>query len=364
MGNLARWGRFTFTSFSPKSFSLSRLDRDLPALTQEKGKMGNLLDKPKDDKDSHELVTSEGIKVACSGMQGYRLEMEDAHILQKMPTKPTHTLLSIFDGHGGSGAAIFAGQKLIQLIEDTPEWKEYAANPNSDDPEMVGKAMVKAYFECDRTLRHFQDTDANADTSGCTAVSCMLTPKYVICVNAGDSRAVIGSSGIAIPLSEDHKPQDELERMRIEKAGGIVQAKRVDGDLAVSRAFGDFQYKTRPDLPPEEQKVSCEPDVRIHTRTPADDILLVACDGLWDVFSNSEAIDCAREVLLEGETDPVKIVEEMLDISLLKGSRDNISGIVALLPGCMFGAASGGGVDKRRKEREERRLAEQEKNQE
>ena len=38
--------------------------------------MGNLLDKPKDDKDSHELVTSEGIKMACSGMQGYRLEME------------------------------------------------------------------------------------------------------------------------------------------------------------------------------------------------------------------------------------------------------------------------------------------------
>ena len=38
--------------------------------------MGNLLDKPKDDKESHELVTSDGIKMACSGMQGYRLEME------------------------------------------------------------------------------------------------------------------------------------------------------------------------------------------------------------------------------------------------------------------------------------------------
>merc|ERR1712146_17189 len=135
----------------------------------------------------------------------------------------------------------------------------------------------------------------------------------------------------------DHKPQDEVERTRIEKAGGIVQVKRVDGDLAVSRAFGDFQYKTRTDLPPEQQKVSCEPDVRIHKRTPADDILLVACDGLWDVFSNSEAVDSAREILLEGETDPVKIVEEMLDLSLLKGSRDNISGIVALLPGAHSG---------------------------
>lgn len=322
--------------------------------------MGNFLDKPKDDKESHELVTSEGIKTGCSGMQGYRLEMEDAHILQNMPTKQTHTLLSIFDGHGGSGAAIFAGQKLIQLIEDTDEWKEYAADPNLDDPEMVGKAMVKAYFECDRILRQFQETDPTADTSGCTAVSCMLTPKYVICVNAGDSRAVIGSDGLTIPLSEDHKPDDTMERMRIENAGGHIQGRRVDGDLAVSRAFGDFQYKTRPDLKPEEQKVSCEPDVKIHKRTPKDDILLVACDGLWDVFSNSDAIECARGILLVGERDPVKICEEMLDTSLYKGSRDNISGIVALLPGCNFGPASGGGVDKIRQEREEKRMAEQE----
>jgi serine/threonine protein phosphatase PrpC len=142
-------------------------------------------------------------------------------------------------------------------------------------------------------------------------VSCMLTPKFVICVNAGDSRAVIGTGASTVPLSEDHKPQDDIERMRIEKAGGTIQWKRVDGDLAVSRAFGDFQYKTRPDLPPEEQKVSCEPDVRVHKRTLKDDILLVACDGLWDVFSNSDAIEFAREILLLGETDPVKLAEEV-----------------------------------------------------
>ena len=38
--------------------------------------MGNFLDKAKDEKDSHELVTTEGIKAGCSGMQGWRLEME------------------------------------------------------------------------------------------------------------------------------------------------------------------------------------------------------------------------------------------------------------------------------------------------
>ena len=34
-----------------------------------------------------------------------------------------------------------------------------------------------------------------------------------------------------------------------------VSMKRVDGDLAVSRSLGDFQYKERDDLPPEQQKV-------------------------------------------------------------------------------------------------------------
>lgn len=317
--------------------------------------MGNFLDKAKEEKDTEQIKTTEGIDIAATGMQGWRLEMEDAHIMTDMPSKKSHTLCSIFDGHGGSGAAIYAAAKMIQLIEDTTEWKEYAADQDSDNPDIIGLAMTKAYFEMDRLLRIHQDTDPDSDKSGCTAVSCMITPKYVICVNAGDSRAVIGSDGTTIALSEDHKPTDDIERTRIEAAGGQVQWKRVDGDLAVSRAFGDFQYKTRPDLKAEEQKVSCEPDVKIHMRTPADDILLVACDGLWDVFSNSEAVELARELMLAGETSPSLLAEEMLDESLNKGSKDNISCIAALMPGCKFGATSGGGVPARRVAREEKR---------
>lgn len=73
------------------------------------------------------------------------------------------------------------------------------------------------------------------DTSGCTAVCAIVSPKHVVCANAGDSRCVIGTGGTTIPLSEDHKPQDEIEKNRIEAAGGTIQWKRVDGDLAVSR---------------------------------------------------------------------------------------------------------------------------------
>ena len=51
-------------------------------------------------------------------------------------------------------------------------------------------------------------------------------------------------------MSEDHKPNNAEELERIHNAGGTVSMKRVDGDLAVSRSLGDFQYKDRPDLKP------------------------------------------------------------------------------------------------------------------
>lgn len=64
---------------------------------------------------------------------------------------------------------------------------------------------------------------------------------------------------------------------------------RVDGDLAVARAFGDFTYKQREDLPPEAQEVSCEPEIRIRERKETDRVLVLACDGVWDVWSDLDA---------------------------------------------------------------------------
>jgi len=83
------------------------------------------------------------------------------------------------------------------------------------------------------------------DTSGCTAICAIITPTHVVVGNAGDSRGVIFSSDGAKQLSRDHKPYLDDERKRIEEAGGMVSMQRVDGDLALSRSIGDFQYKDR-----------------------------------------------------------------------------------------------------------------------
>ena len=40
--------------------------------------------------------------------------------------------------------------------------------------------------------------------------------------NAGDSRAVLARGGVAVALSEDHKPAAAGERARITAAGGFI----------------------------------------------------------------------------------------------------------------------------------------------
>lgn len=174
-----------------------------------------------------------------------------------MPSKPDHLFVAVFDGHGGGGSAIYAAKNLVDIIENTPQWKQYV-KAGVENYQLLGEALQQAFLFIDNDLKESQRR--GTDTSGCTAVTAMITPGYIICANSGDSRCVLGYDGQARALSEDHKPYDEPERKRIENAGGCVQWKRVDGDLAVSRAFGDFQYKNRPDLSAQEQKVFLDPN--------------------------------------------------------------------------------------------------------
>ena len=56
----------------------------------------------------------------------------------------------------------------------------------------------------------------------------------------------------------------------------------MNGNLALSRAIGDFEFKKSADLPPEQQIVTAFPDVTIHELGEDDEFLVIACDGgLW-----------------------------------------------------------------------------------
>jgi serine/threonine protein phosphatase PrpC len=277
------------------------------------------------------------IQVSASSMQGYRKEMEDTHIMA--PLSEDHFIFGVFDGHGGVGAAECVERDFVHVLKDSSEWFTYMASQSLTHLKI---ALTNCFARLDDDLRSFE----SIGNSGCTATVVIITPLYIICANAGDSRAVMSSSqNTTIALSHDHKPQNPDEMARIEKHGGTVYNDRVNGNLAVSRGFGDFELKPM---------VSSEPEFEIHLRKEfEDEFVIIACDGLWDVFSNEDATMEVRKIIQEGETNVSLISEEMVEQAFLRGSTDNISAIVVLLQPIVLTNIRGGGVMVRRQKREE-----------
>lgn len=89
-----------------------------------------------------------------------------------------------------------------------------------------------------------KDMEGSPSFAGCTATVILVTRTEIICANAGDSRTVLSKGGTARDMSIDHKPDDPAELRRIMNAGGSVEDGRVNGMLALSRALGDFEYKS------------------------------------------------------------------------------------------------------------------------
>jgi len=160
---------------------------------------------------------------------------------------------------------------------------------------------------------------------------------------------------VALALSEDHKPNLPVEADRIQKAGFKVQSIAITEDdgtetlvhkllkndkdqLAVSRAFGDFDYKANENLGETEQAVVPVADVRVHTRNPDTDLFLVlACDGIWDVMENQDVVDFVQAQLKNKSehTSADSLLPDVADVLLHeclgRESRDNLSAILVSL---------------------------------
>ena len=149
--------------------------------------------------------------------------------------------------------------------------------------------MKASFLRIDAEWEKERDED---DTSGSTAVVCLITPTgHLIVGNAGDSRCVLSRGGKAVALSQDHKPMNETELARIQAAGDDVINGRVNGNLALSRAVGDFAFKQNKELSAEKQSITAAPDVTVTEMTGDDEFIVLACDGIWDVMTNDEVVD-------------------------------------------------------------------------
>lgn len=214
-------------------------------------------------------------------------------------------LFAIFDGHLSHEIPDYLCSHLFDNILNEPDfWSE---------PE---KAIRRAYRITDTKIL---DKAVDLGKGGSTAVTAILINcQKLIVANVGDSRAVICKNGVAKQLSVDHEPN--MEKEIIENRGGFVSnfpgdVPRVDGQLAVARAFGDKSIKVH---------LSSEPDVAMEKIDDDTEFAILASDGLWKVMTNQEAVDSARHVIKDARSAAKHLTEE----ALARGSTDDISVIV------------------------------------
>ncbi|KAI0406659.1 phosphatase 2C-like domain-containing protein [Xylaria palmicola] len=265
---------------------------------------------------------------------------------------------AIFDGHAGTFAADWCGKKLHLVLEDI-----IRRNPNAPIPELLDQTFtsVDAQLEklplknsgCtaaiavlrweDRVPSLSSATGSQAIASAAVASKTSDAPKpkdskseqdgntiaipestharikgtatrqrVLYTANVGDARIILCRSGRALRLSYDHKGSDENEGKRIANAGGLILNNRVNGVLAVTRALGDTYMKDLVTGHPYTTETVIQPET--------DEFIIIACDGLWDVCTDQEAVDLVR-----GETDAVAASKLLVDYALSRFSTDNLS---------------------------------------
>ncbi|OLL26003.1 Protein phosphatase 2C 1 [Neolecta irregularis DAH-3] len=235
-----------------------------------------------------------------------RRTMEDTHIYQyDYAGVDDQGFFGIFDGHAGREAADWCGQKFHILFKEFIQ-----KNPEASITDLFDAA----FNHTDKALESIPQKHC-----GCTAVTALVRweqrdgskSRMLYTANVGDARAVLSRGGQATRLSYDHKGSDENEMKRIAESGGLILNNRV---LAVTRALGDAYMK---DL------ITSRPFTTETVLDQDDNILVLACDGLWDVCTDQQAIDLIRDI-----KDPVVASEKLVAYALEQFTTDNLTCMV------------------------------------
>jgi len=247
-------------------------------------------------------------------MRGRRPTMEDTHrvTLRLSDTHADTAFFGVFDGHGGDQVSQEVARDLHKAVGALPDLSDASLQRAS----LEFDARFNKCFYC-----------------GSCSVFALVQPAVdgtheVVVVNLGDSRAMlVHADGTKTDLSTDHKPDDPAEAARIRNAGGHVRYGRVDSNLAVSRAFGDSNYKSEHSLGPTDQKVIALPDI-VRVRAAVTDKLLLICDGVVECMTNKQVAEIVHKSA--HASDPAMVVSELVYHSMYQGSGDNHSAMLVL----------------------------------
>jgi len=228
---------------------------------------------------------------------------------------------AIYDGHGGSEAADHCESQLhgVLMVELRAALREQRRPEPLNDGAMAD-IFTRVFHKVDDQLRSM-----GAFHCGATATIALVQRASgrikVHVANAGDSRAIAIDSKGHFRLSQDHRPCDASEILRVQKEGGFISRGRVGGVLAVSRALGDHSLKS--------SGVTWRPSVSVRNATN-DIALVIASDGLWDTLEDSDVRGIVNQCMrTEGASEHV--AQRLVQDAQMRGSTDNIACVVAFL---------------------------------
>ncbi|XP_061984952.1 probable protein phosphatase 2C 13 isoform X2 [Populus nigra] len=281
---------------------------------------------------------------------GTRPSMDDEHV--RIDDLSAHlgsyfkcpsSFYAVFDGHGGPDAAAYVKRNAVRLF-----FEDVHLPQTSDVDDVFLRALLnshrEAFLQADSALA---DKSIVSSSCGTTALTALVLGRHLVVANAGDCRAVLCRKGVAVDVSQDHKPSYLPERRRVEELGGRVEGEyligpsylpecrrveelggRVEGEhlngLSVTRALGDWDFK----LPVgSTSPLTAEPEVQQFMLTEADEFLIIGCDGIWDVMSSQHAVSLVRRGLRRHDDPELSARELVMEASRLH-SADNLTAVV------------------------------------
>ena len=244
-------------------------------------------------------------RYGVSSTIGPRSQMEDTHTAIENPITGISAFFGVYDGHGGKDVSRYLEKNLAsQLFSQITESSEAGTEVNLD-------STIKAAFE-----KINNDVLGYRNLVGSTAITAFIHNGILTVANVGDSMAVLVTrDGKAIQLSNGHRPTSEPEWERVRAVpGAFIVGGRVSGRIAVSRAFGDSGIKG----------IIAEPEITHRDLEENDELLIIACDGLWDFVKNERA----AEIALQYKDAPGQASRTLVNEALVQGTSDNVSVIV------------------------------------
>ena len=250
---------------------------------------------------------------------------------------------AIYDGHGGNGCSIYLKNNLHKKIN------EFSTEGIKNAIQLTEEEFI--------SKEALDEKNELKDSSGSCGIIAIIKNNKCIIANVGDSRLVIFKNNLISFVTEDHKPDSNVEKSRIEKAGGKIyqspsffplyqNGKEIEipwrvlpGRLSVSRTFGDIEAKNEK-FGGMEGVVVALPDVNEIELNEEYSLIIIGCDGIFDVLSNEELLECCKIVLKEKKIEKIEgdvgelcgeFAGMIIKTALAKDSFDNVSCIVIAL---------------------------------